>query len=84
MRLEDGAEEFARTVGFRRFLALVVATGGAGVDVAGDEYVFHDEVADLGGKGGIAEDFFGRRSWWWSHCLHWLICRVRETHVRSN
>lgn len=55
MELEDAAEKFVRGEGFR--LSLIV-DGGTGVDVAGDECVFHDEVADFGGKGGVAEGFF--------------------------
>ena len=37
--------------------------GRAGVDVAGDEGVFHNEVADFGGEGGIAEDLLVL-VWW--------------------
>ena len=48
---EDGAEEQLAVGGGRR------GVFGARVDVAGDEGVLHDCVADLGGEGGIAEDF---------------------------
>lgn len=47
---EDGAEEQLAGGGGR------CGVFGARVDVAGDEGVLHDCVADLGGEGGVAED----------------------------
>ena len=56
---EDGAEEeqLAGGGGGRCYGVL----GARRVDVAGDEGVVHDCVADLGGEGGVAEEDFGRR-----------------------
>ena len=50
---EDGAEELAAGGRWFRFFGVGV---DAGVDVAGNEGVLHDQVADFGGEGGEGED----------------------------
>ena len=50
---EDGAEELAASGRWFRFFGVGV---GVGVDLARNEGVLHDQVADFGGEGGEGED----------------------------